>query len=208
MPLWIAGPAGAALPAAGGLPVGGGDRDHRRLAAAHASARPAGQQARGHGERAARPQGRGGERRAAGQQRGQHLLGVADHGGADRAVRRRRHRLRHARDRRHGGDLRRGDAQDLGAAARRPRGAGAGAVDRRDARRARPNGARRRLDLALLPQAAGRARRPHAGRRRACRRAARRHRPAWPRPGRRDGARREGDAAARCSISATARWAT
>ena len=98
-------------------------------------------------------------------------------------------------DRRPGGDLRRGDAQDLGVAARRSRGAGAGAVDRRDARRPRPDGARRRLDLALLPQAAGRARRPHAGRRGARRRAARRHRPARPRPGRRDGARREGDAA-------------
>ena len=35
--------------------------------------------------------------------------------------------------RRPGGDLRRGDAQDLGAAARRPRGADAGALDRRHA---------------------------------------------------------------------------
>ena len=36
------------------------------------------------GERPARPQGRGGERRAARQQRGQHPLGLAHHGGADR----------------------------------------------------------------------------------------------------------------------------
>ena len=47
--------------------------------------------------------------------------------------------------------FRRGDAQDLGAAARRPRGLGAGALDPVQPDAARPAGARRRLDLAGLP---------------------------------------------------------
>ena len=195
MPLWIAGPAvllclllAAYLSAAETAITGASRPRMHRLA-------QQGNKLRGHCQCVARPKGRGRERHPARQQRGEYLFGLAHHGRADRIVRCCRHRLRHGRDRRAGGDLRRGDAQDVGLAARRSRGAGARAVDRRDARRARPNGARRRLDLALLPQAVGRARRPHAGRRGARRRAARRHRPAWPRPGRRDGARREGDAA-------------
>ena len=111
------------------------------------------------------------------------------------ALRRGGHRLRHGDRRHHGGDLRRGDAQDLGAAARRPGGAGPGAVDRRHPGDPGPDGARRRLDLAHLPAADRRAHRPQARDRRTCRRAARRHRAARRRPVRRGRAGREGDAA-------------
>ena len=195
LPLHVAWPLVAAMPGAGRLHVGGRDGDHRRLAPAHASAGAAGQQARGRGERPARPQGRGRERRAARQQRRQHPFGVAHDRGPDRPVRRRRHRLRHG-DRRHpGGDLRRGDAQDLGAAARRPGRAGPRAVDRRHPQDPGAHGPRRRLDLAHLAPPGRRAHRSRARRRRTCRGAARRHRAARHRPDRRGRAAGEGDAA-------------
>src|SRR5688500_16043084 len=79
------------------------------------------------------------------------LLGLAHDGVAHGAVRVSRCRLSNDRDRRAGRDYCRGHAQDLGIAARRPRGAHPGAVHRGHPGNSGADGTRRRLGLALLP---------------------------------------------------------